>query len=303
MLRNWIIYILALLGALAFFFCYKMWFSWYVLIITILILPVALLVSAFSALFFQIEADAFRKVLKGDSVEISFTSSGLGSFPFALYSVNVTLLEVMTEEKTQIRLLSQCNTTDSVMLDTTHCGTYRFTSGKVRIYDMFGLFFIPRTYPLRGEVVVLPVPCIPPAVPDLNGFKAKGLRKTDAPYSEIYDVREYMPGDPVKRIHWKLSAKKDRFMIREPQEETFGHSRVYLALSRNRGRLDRNLGEVMFTSEYFIKHDIPHKIRVLPPLKKEIAFDIETHQDLDDAILAILHMPIPQQEEEDEDDA
>lgn len=32
------------------------------------------------------------------------------------------------------------------------------------------------------------------------------------------DVRLYQPGDPVRRIHWKLSAKKDELLIRESTE-------------------------------------------------------------------------------------
>ena len=32
---------------------------------------------------------------------------------------------------------------------------------------------------------------------------------------ELGDVRPYVPGDPVRRIHWKLSAKKDELLIRE----------------------------------------------------------------------------------------
>ena len=33
------------------------------------------------------------------------------------------------------------------------------------------------------------------------------------------DVRDYLPGDPVSRIHWKLSAKWDRLLIREQAKE------------------------------------------------------------------------------------
>ncbi|MBR5976117.1 MAG: DUF58 domain-containing protein [Clostridiales bacterium] len=298
MLRSWVMYILALLGAAAFFLFYKMWFAWYVLIVVVSILPIAILISAVSALFFKLESDAFRKVLKDEDAQISFTSSGLQAFPFALYSVKILLTETMTGEVSLIKFLSQGNTSDSILLDTHHCGTYRFSSAKVRIYDMFGLFFIPRTFELIGEVVVMPVPCMPAAMPDLSGFKAKGLRKSNRPNTEIYDIREYIPGDPIKRIHWKLSAKKDILMIKEPQEETFGHSRIYLPLSRNRGKLDRNLGEVLFTSRYFLEHDVEHKIRVLPPMRKEIAFDVATREDLDKAILSILHMPIPEEDEE-----
>ena len=33
------------------------------------------------------------------------------------------------------------------------------------------------------------------------------------------DVRLYLPGDPVKRIHWKLSAKKGDLLVRETADE------------------------------------------------------------------------------------
>ena len=41
------------------------------------------------------------------------------------------------------------------------------------------------------------------------------------------DIRPYVPGDPIRRIHWKLSAKKDELLVRSisarqslPEEET-----------------------------------------------------------------------------------
>ncbi len=36
--------------------------------------------------------------------------------------------------------------------------------------------------------------------------------------SEIYDIREYKPGDDFRSIHWKLSGKMDRFFVREASE-------------------------------------------------------------------------------------
>ncbi|MBR3106539.1 MAG: DUF58 domain-containing protein [Clostridia bacterium] len=72
-------------------------------------------------------------------------------------------------------------------------------------------------------------PLIPPLCswffsPDASG-KAKApeeltvasfvLREADEPG----DVRPYIPGDPVRRIHWKLSAKKDELLIRETATE------------------------------------------------------------------------------------
>ena len=294
MLRSWVIYILALLGAITFFLFYKMWLSWFILIIVLSIVPIALVVSFAASLFFQLEADAFRKVIKGDSTQISFTSYGLEMFPFALYSVKAPLKEMMTGAVSYIKLFSQSETTDSVIIDTKHCGTYRLTTAKVRIYDLFGLIFIPKTVDVSGAIVVMPIPQIPAEISDMDGFKAKGLKKSSNPNSEIYDIRTYMPGDPIKQIHWKISAKKDALMIKESQEATWGRSRVYLPMTRDREVMDRMLGEVMFTSKYFLDHEIEHKIRVLPPMKKEVAFDVSSKDELEKAIVSILRLPIPE---------
>jgi uncharacterized protein (DUF58 family) len=45
---------------------------------------------------------------------------------------------------------------------------------------------------------------------------------------EFAEHRQYMPGDELKRIDWKVYAKTDRFYIREYQEET--NLRAYLLL-------------------------------------------------------------------------
>ena len=52
---------------------------------------------------------------------------------------------------------------------------------------------------------------------------------------------------------------------------------------------------MLFTSTFFLNHDISHKIRILPPKKREVAFDIQSQRDLDKAIIRILHMKIPKE--------
>jgi hypothetical protein len=34
-------------------------------------------------------------------------------------------------------------------------------------------------------------------------------------FSDVSDVREYIPGDKLMSIHWKLSAKKDTLMVKD----------------------------------------------------------------------------------------
>jgi uncharacterized protein (DUF58 family) len=48
---------------------------------------------------------------------------------------------------------------------------------------------------------------------------------------EFADYRQYMPGDELKRIDWKVYGRSDRFFIKEYQEET--NLRAYLLLDKS----------------------------------------------------------------------
>ena len=41
----------------------------------------------------------------------------------------------------------------------------------------------------------------------------------DRPEDDPGDVRAYQPGDPVNRIHWKLSAKRNELLVREQAKD------------------------------------------------------------------------------------
>jgi uncharacterized protein (DUF58 family) len=66
----------------------------------------------------------------------------------------------------------------------------------------------------------------------VEGFLA-GLHAS--PYKgfsqEFADYRQYMPGDEPKRIDWKVYGRRDRFYIKEYQEET--NLRAYILLDKS----------------------------------------------------------------------
>ena len=43
-------------------------------------------------------------------------------------------------------------------------------------------------------------------------------KKKGYDFSEVTGIREYIPGDKLQNIHWKLSAKKDILMVRTMQK-------------------------------------------------------------------------------------
>ena len=72
------------------------------------------------------------------------------------------------------------------------------------------------------------LPFIPPLRAAFFSPDEPAGRETPAPLTvrsfirrepeETGGIRPYIPGDPVRRIHWKLSAKRDELLVRETAE-------------------------------------------------------------------------------------
>ena len=79
-----------------------------------------------------------------------------------------------------------------------------------------GLFRTVLSYDDRAEVVVLPrvTKLKPAAVHQLDGSGEKTRRDLGAG-DEFFSLSDYEPGDDVRRIAWKVSARVGRFVVRE----------------------------------------------------------------------------------------
>lgn len=64
---------------------------------------------------------------------------------------------------------------------------------------------------------------------------------------EFADYRQYMPGDEIRRIDWKVYGRSDRFYIKEYQEET--NLRAYILLDKS-GSMGYESGKRMSKLEY-----------------------------------------------------
>jgi len=88
--------------------------------------------------------------------------------------------------------------------------------------DPFGLFSIRKKIPAKDTLVVLPMSVaisnFPPPPGLLPGGKAVRQRSFDVtPHAA--GVREYVPGDPMKRIHWPSTAHRGKFMVKEFEQD------------------------------------------------------------------------------------
>ena len=300
MLKTWVVYSVSLFSTFIFFLCYKMWVSWFCLIVMLLVPFISLGMCLIAARTFTFKSESPGSCPLGDPSFIKITTGGVASY-FSFCRIKAAVTDRMAGETRKLTIMVHDSGVTKIPLDTSHCGSYSYRMIKLDIYDLFGFFRISRNINKDNEFLVKPVPSMPDVMPDMYGFKAKNLRKAKLPNTEIYDIRDYQTGDPVKSIHWKMSAKKDKLLVKESLEEYGGHSRVLLKLTSDRDKLDLHLGQILFTSRFFIEHETSHKIRIIPPDRSEVAFDVESEADLDRAIGTILRMRIP--DDKDTEDA
>jgi len=101
-------------------------------------------------------------------------------------------------------------------------GAYRLGPTRMTTGDPFGLFTLTRSFPARETLVVLPmafpIATFPPPPGLLPGGRTIRQRTADVtPHAA--GVREYVPGDPMKRIHWPSTAHRERFMVKEFEQD------------------------------------------------------------------------------------
>lgn len=90
------------------------------------------------------------------------------------------------------------------------------------VSDPLGLFRIQKRYPAEKSLIILPM--IFPIVSFLSppGLLPGGQvirRKTFDITPHAAGVREYAPGDAMKRIHWPTSARRGQLMVKEFEQD------------------------------------------------------------------------------------
>ena len=107
------------------------------------------------------------------------------------------------------------------LFDTVYCGAVEIRIDSIKIYDLLGIFFRKVKCGAKARVKVMPVFELMPLeiTRRTREFQADAPefsqeKRGDDP-SEIYQVREYRDKDSLKDIHWKLSAREEKLMIKE----------------------------------------------------------------------------------------
>ena len=104
-------------------------------------------------------------------------------------------------------------------------GVLHFTSVTVARPDPFLLFRALQPVPLPGSITILPrrYPLPRLALPGSTSYQQGGVAFASSigESEEFVSLRDYRPGDPLRRIHWRSWAKVGRPVVKEFQDEFF----------------------------------------------------------------------------------
>ena len=281
MLRRWLLYLAALTGLIIFYWAYREWFSWLALL-GVLCLPVAVLLMSLPAMLstkLSVQCPAYLSL--GDKQKVSFSvKSRLVSPPL---SGRVRVKRMTTGETWLLK--------EGKYLPTKHCGELRCYPEKSRVYDYLGLFFLRVQKKAGVSVVVRPEAQKIDRIPRLERYVSVSWRpKPGGGFAENHDLRLYRQGDSLTQIHWKLSAKTGKYIVREALEP--GKSRVLLEmiLRGTPEELDSKFGKLMGMSRYLLEQQLSHELRVLTGNGVQ-CLAVSNQTELETAIDTLLGMP------------
>lgn len=161
----------------------------------------------------------------GDSVPFRLVVSGDGKWPRLFLQVEDTLPRWLRRSDSKpITFDVPAGGEAHVEYDVESLkrGVYTLTGITISSLDPLGVLRFRKSLAAAGELVVYPVPEELPGF-DLSGAERYGHR--DIPFAafrgsgvDMDGVREYTPGDPLRRMHWKTVARTGELHVIEFEE-------------------------------------------------------------------------------------
>lgn len=178
-------------------------------------------------------------------------------------------------------------------------GCYEISVTDLTAYDYLHFFTFHRQETVHMELPVYPVKTKQNAF-DRNAYgegfdeyeetQAKGNVS-----SNVTDIREYIPGDRLQKIHWKLSAKQGKLMVKE-NEQTSSHqftllTELYQPVPES-DCLEQALTNSYTMADSLLRAGEPFFFMFYSLPKQDFSrFLIQTFEDLENALTECFYQP------------
>ncbi len=254
MLWRVVAYLVSLLGVLLLYIAYEGWLAWLVLA-SLLALPIfSLIISLPAILTMRLTVDNRGTAPVGMPLALEITVKCL--LPAPMYRCSIQVRRPMTGETWLLK--------PGQMLPTEHCGLLVLQPVRCWVSDYFGLFLFPIHKRTESVLTLWPQELKMPESKDLERFMMLSWRpKPGGGYGENHEMRLYQPGDSLNQVHWKLTAKTGKLMVRQAMEPARGRAVLTADLKGTDTELDRVLGRILYRGRYLVENGLHFDLHVL----------------------------------------
>ena len=223
-----------------------------------------------------------------------------GAFlPVMRYGCQVSIRNDLTEEDQTVTLTGSIGakgeSSQTILLQSSFCGRVYVQISRFTLLDYLGLLpmkalvkadarltILPDLYPMEADMTARP------AYADDGASNRRGEDR-----SEVYQLREYRPGDDIRQIHWKLSSKWDELIVRERAETVTPLPVLAFDWFGSPDRLDRVLDRLSGLSRVLLAVQRPHMLVWLDRDGTPARRVVNDEKDLRDSLLSLLSAPAP----------
>lgn len=217
---------LVLEGILCGYFLYFGSSAAFALALLMILIPIASLpVNLYIRTRLTMTVTAQPNLKKGDAGEFTLILKNPTLFPVLRLQLKIRTENQLNREVQilclQTWLPPKKEQTLALQAGSDYCGRLKISMVRVYAYDCFGLCPIPCRLDASAYMTVQPDTYEPAVtlIPNAGSNDESDVYSQERPgndLTETYQIREYVPGDSPRQVHWKLSNKFDRLIVRDP---------------------------------------------------------------------------------------
>ena len=225
MLLSWIIYLTVLASSVAFFILYKDTLAFALLLLIAAIPFVMLVIGLITRLMVRISVRLDQTVVTaGEKAHLIITVKNFSPFNTSAVPISGSCQNAFFNNFDELSFAVWAGPFSVKSFDfeiaSSHCGDVELYLKRARISDLINLFHF--NIRLKKQ---LTLSVVPKTVALENELSQNFYRMSDSDVfskskpgddpSEVFNIRDFIGGDRLNRIHWKLSTKQEHYMVKD----------------------------------------------------------------------------------------
>ncbi len=228
MVKSRIFYVIGLIGLSLFYIYCNSYTPLAILIVFISLTIFGIFEAIFSVRKISLDikpTHPFSTQRIDQQAEFCVTIHNNSIFPISAVTFEVEFQDMsddgVVNRKIKTPVAAKENKSVHTVVATSHSAYIECRVKKPRVYDAFGLFhFRIKNVSDKAKLLIAPVMAEDDFLKGnqniyiIDSDKYSETQKGDDS-SQVFEVRNYTPGDDIRRIHWRLSSKQDELIVKE----------------------------------------------------------------------------------------